>query len=82
MLGELALVTTVAVPIGLALGYGVAAAMVRLASTEMFRLPLVIGMNSYAESGLVIVAATVLSALVVRRQLVRLDLVEVLKTRE
>lgn len=82
LLGELALVTTVAVPIGLALGYGVAAAMVRLASTEMFRLPLVIGMNSYAESGLVIVAATVLSALVVRRQLVRLDLVEVLKTRE
>jgi putative ABC transport system permease protein len=82
LLGELALVTLVAVPLGLAFGYVLAAGMVRIADTEMFRLPLVVGERSYAISALVIVAATTVSALVVRRRLDRLDLVEVLKSRE
>jgi len=82
LLGELTIVTIAAVPLGLALGYGLAAFVVRLTDTEMFRLPLVIGTYSYAVSALVIVAATTVSALVVRRRLDHLDLVEVLKTRE
>ncbi len=82
LLGELAIVTAVAVPIGLALGRLLAALVVRLTDTEMFRLPLVVGTRSYAISGMVIVAATAVSALVVRRRLDTLDLVEVLKSRE
>jgi putative ABC transport system permease protein len=82
LLGELALVTLAAVPLGLLLGYGLAAVVVRASDSEMFRIPLVVGPNTYALSAVTIVVATVLSALVVRRRLDRLDLVEVLKTRE
>ncbi len=82
LLGELALVTLMAVPLGLLTGYGFVAALVRATDTEMFRLPLVVGRGSYAISALTIVVATAISALVVRRRLDHLDLVEVLKTRE
>jgi putative ABC transport system permease protein len=82
LLGELALVTMAAVPCGLLLGYGLAAAMVRLSDTEMFRIPLVVSMDTYALAAATIVIATIISALVVRRSLDRLDLVAVLKTRE
>ena len=82
LLGEVALVTLVAVPLGLVLGYGLAAAVVRASDSEMFRIPLVIGPDTYALSAVSIVVATVLSALVVRHRLDHLDLVEVLKTRE
>lgn len=82
LLGELALVTVAAVPLGLALGYAMVAGTVQASNSEMFRIPLIVGPNTYALSAVTIVVATILSALVVRRQLDRLDLVEVLKTRE
>jgi putative ABC transport system permease protein len=82
LLGEVGVVTMAAVPVGLLLGYGLSAATVRLSDSEMFRLPLVVSSNTYAVAAATIVIATVISALVVRRQLDRLDLVEVLKTRE
>ena len=69
-------------PCGLLLGYGLVTLVVRMADTEMFRLPLVVGTASYVISAMTIVVATAVSALVVRRRLDRLDLVEVLKTRE
>jgi putative ABC transport system permease protein len=82
LLGELALVTLAAVPIGLVIGYGFVAALVRSVDTEMFRLPLIVAPTSYAMAGTTIAVATAISALVVRRRLDQLDLVEVLKTRE
>jgi len=82
LLGELAIVTTIAVPVGLVLGYGLAALMASMYDTEAWRMPLVVSPATYAFAALTVVIATVLSALVVRRKLDRLDLVEVLKTRE
>jgi putative ABC transport system permease protein len=82
LLGELGLVTLLAVPLGLLLGYGWAAALIPLSNSEMFRIPLVISPGTYAMAAMTIVVATIVSALVVRRRLDRLDLVEVLKTRE
>jgi putative ABC transport system permease protein len=82
LLGELTLVTVAAVPLGLVMGYGFVAALVRSVDTEMFRLPLVVAPASYAVAGATIVVATAISALVVRRRLDHLDLVEVLKARE
>jgi putative ABC transport system permease protein len=82
LLGEQALLTLVAVPLGLALGYGFCATLVANYQWEFFRLPLVLTRETYAfATGVVLVAAT-LSALAVRRRLNRLDLVAVLKTRE
>ncbi len=82
LLGELALVTIAAVPLGLRLGYGMAAAMLPALNSEMFRIPLVISSDTYALAAMTIVVATIVSAMVVRRRLDQLDLVEVLKTRE
>jgi putative ABC transport system permease protein len=48
----------------------------------MFRIPLVIDRSTYAFAVTVIVAAAVLSGLIVRRRLDHLDLIAVLKTRD
>ena len=82
LLGELALVTLVAVPAGLALGHVFAGLLVAAMNSEMFRIPLVIAPRTYAFAAVVIIVATAVSAMVVRHRLDHLDLVEVLKTRE
>ena len=49
---------------------------------ETYRMPVIVSLQSYLFATLVIVAAGVVSALLVRRKLDRLDLIAVLKTRE
>jgi len=46
-----------------------AAGIVRASDSEMFRIPLAVGPNTYLLSAATIAVATVLSALVVRRRL-------------
>jgi putative ABC transport system permease protein len=82
LLGELAVVTLLAVPLGLLCGYGLASVMVAGFDTELYRFPLVISVRSYAVSALVVLLASALCSLLVRRRLDHLDLVEVLKTKE
>ena len=50
--------------------------------TEVYRIPLVVNPATYAFAAAVVVIATVVSGLSVRRQLNKLDLVAVLKTKE
>ena len=82
LLGELALVTAVAVPAGMLLGYGLSALTVRAFDSELYRIPLAISSRTYAWSAIVVGGAAALSALAVRRRLDRLDLVAVLKAPE
>ena len=82
LLGELALVALVAVPVGLGLGYLFAWLVVVASESEMFRIPLVVTARTCGYAGFTILIATSLSAMVVRRRLDQLDLVEVLKSRE
>ena len=82
LLGELAVVTLVAVPVGLVLGYGLAALTVTAYDTEVYRFPLVVSARTCGFAVLTVLLAAVISGLVVRRRLDHLDLVEVLKTRE
>jgi putative ABC transport system permease protein len=82
LLGELALLTAVAVPAGLALGYLMAAGVIAAFQTELYRIPLVVAPRTFALAGFVTLLAAALSAAAVRRRLDRLDLVAVLKTRE
>jgi putative ABC transport system permease protein len=82
LLGELALVSIAAVPLGLALGYLFAWLVVLSSDSEMFRIPLVVTARTCGYAGFTILVATFLSAMVVRRRLDRLNLVEVLKSRE
>jgi putative ABC transport system permease protein len=82
LLGELALLTMAALPVGGLLGWGMAASIVQLVDSEVYRFPLVMSRSAVAWAFLTIIAATLISGLIVRRRLDRLDLVAVLKIRE
>ncbi|NNE20166.1 MAG: FtsX-like permease family protein [Myxococcales bacterium] len=83
LLGEQAIQVCLGIPAGMVLGTWGAKALIELqADPEQFRLPMLISSQTYAFSVVVILAAAVLSALLVRRRLDSLDLVGVLKTRE
>jgi putative ABC transport system permease protein len=82
LLGELALLTAVAIPAGLALGYLMAAAVIATYQTELYRIPFVIAPRTFALAAVTTLVAAALSAAAVRRRLDRLDLVAVLKMRE
>ena len=82
LLGEQALLTLAAMPLGFALGLGICALLVQLMDTELYRMPLAISGETYAFAFLIIASAVGLSGLLILRRLYNLDLVEVLKTRE
>lgn len=84
LLGEQALITLAALPLGGLLGYGLAWWLNQspAQNTEVVRVPFIIEPDSYLFAALVTLLAATASGLVVGRQLQRLDLVAVLKTRE
>lgn len=82
LLGEQALLTLLAVPLGYVAGFGLILLLTRGMDTEMMRLPLVVSGRTLALSFAVTVAAALLSGLLVALRLRSLDLVAVLKTRE
>jgi ABC-type lipoprotein release transport system permease subunit len=82
LLSELAILTLLAQPLGWLLGHGIARAMVQGLENELYRVPLVIRPEVHAWASLVIAVSALASGLVVRRRIDRLDLIEVLKTRE
>jgi putative ABC transport system permease protein len=82
LLGELALLTLVALPVGLLLGRVFAGWAAEMFETQDYRFPLVIEPRTYGFAAVVTAAAALLSALWVRRNLDRLDLIAVLKARE
>jgi putative ABC transport system permease protein len=82
LLGELAIVTLLAIPLGLMLGKGFAWWMCTAFDQELFRFPMVISNRTYAWAALVVICASAVSGLIVRRNLDHLDLVAVLKSRE
>lgn|GEM_PF-740397 len=82
LFGELLTLSFLALLPGFALGYGLSALLVRGLATDLYRIPLVLTASGFAVAGLVVLAATVGSGLLVLRRLDRLDLVSVLKTKE
>jgi putative ABC transport system permease protein len=82
LLGELALEIALAIPLGFAAGFGLAAFIVSLMEHEVFEFPLIIFPSTYAYAGATVAAAGIASALIVRHRIDHLDLVGVLKTRE
>jgi putative ABC transport system permease protein len=82
LLGELAVEIALAIPLGFAAGYWLAALLVALMQQEVMEFPLVIFPTTYLYAGAVVLAAGVVSALIVRNRIDNLDLVAVLKTRE
>ncbi len=82
LLGELGVLLAVAIPLGLALGAGLSRWMMEQFETEIFSFPYVLDVPTYARAALFVILAVVTAALWVRRDIDRLDLVAVLKSRE
>jgi putative ABC transport system permease protein len=82
LLGEMAIGIMIALPLGMALGYGLVQLVAGLLKSDQFFFPVVIRPPTYAWAGIAVLASGVASALVVRRRIDRLDMVAALKTRE
>jgi putative ABC transport system permease protein len=82
LLGELATLTLLALPVGLLIGWGLGRIIVRAFNSEVYRLPLVVTPHALAWACLGVLAAATVSGLAVRRKLDHLDLVAVLKSPE
>ena len=82
MLGELALLTLLALPLGLWVGYGFALWLMGTMSNELFTFPMVVDPAAYARSALFVLATVAVCAAWVRRQVDKVDLVASLKSRE
>ena len=82
LLGELAVLTAFAIPLGLLIGHLLAWLTSRALQTEMYRIPFVISSWTYFQAAVVILLATLASSLLVRRRIDQLDLIAVLKSPE
>ena len=82
LLGELGVMTLIAIPLGMGIGYFFAWFLAIYLDQEVFRFPLVISLKTFGLAVSVVVAAAIISGLLVRRKLDHLDLVSVLKSRE
>ena len=82
LLGEMAIGIAIALPLGMALGYGLVHLVTGLLKSDQFLFPVVIQPATYAWAGITVLVSGVASALVVRRRIDKLDMVAALKTRE
>jgi putative ABC transport system permease protein len=82
LLGEIGTLALVAIPLGCGIGTVLSVRVLGSMGSERFRMPTVVEPRVYAFAILVFAAAAVASALLVRRRLARLDLLDVLKARE
>ena len=82
LLGEAGFLTLLSLVPALVLGSLLALWMSDAMGSDFFRLPYVIEAGTYGYTVLVLCVIALASALIVRRRIDRLDLVEVLKTRE
>jgi len=79
LFGELAVVTLVAIPMGLVIGFWMVAGMVQAMNSELFRIPLVIENSTYGYSIVTILASALFSFYLVWRQVDQIDLVSAQK---
>jgi putative ABC transport system permease protein len=72
----------VAIPVGLAIGYGLCALLSVQFQSDLYRVPLYLGIDVYAFAALVVIVSSIVSAVMIWRNLAHLDMVAVLKTKE
>ena len=82
LLLELTAIVLFAQPLGWLIGYWIGVAMVAAFSSDLYRVPFVVGRDVYAWASLVVCASALVSAFAVRGRINNLDMIEVLKTRE
>ncbi len=80
---EIGAIVALAQPIGWLVGTGFGLVITRrICQPISFVCPFMVHLSTYAIGSLIVIASAIVSALIVRRRINRLDLVRVLKTRE
>ncbi|WP_295806469.1 ABC transporter permease [uncultured Nitratireductor sp.] len=82
LLGELAVITFLALPIGSGLGYYLSHAVAAGFSTDLYRIPVMFDPASYGSAIIAVLIAAFLSGWVVKRDVDHLDMVAALKSRD
>lgn len=82
LLGEQAMLTVLAIPLGWLLGWALSGYLARAFESEQYQVPLVVRTATYAWGTVVVLVASVLAGALMYRRVARLDLIAVLKTRE
>jgi putative ABC transport system permease protein len=82
LLGELALLTVLAVPVGFALGHGLIGLLVMGFDSDLFRIPHYVSVRTYGLAGATTLATALACAALIWRRVRHLDLIGVLKARD
>ncbi len=82
LLGELSVITLLALPVGSLLGYWLAQAIAKGFSTDLYQIPTSFAPEAYGIAALAVLAAALVSGWLVKRDVDTIDLVSALKTRE
>ena len=82
LMGEIMLLALIAQPLGWWIGWSVAKLMTEAFTSDLYSIPLVLKPATFSSASLVVLSAALVSVLVVRLRLDRLNLVSVMKTRE
>jgi len=82
LLGELAVLTLLSIPLGMLLGAWLTQLTIDSIQMDTYQLPLVLSRAAFTRAAVVVISAALISAVIMRHRLNRLDLVGVLKTRE
>jgi putative ABC transport system permease protein len=82
LLGELGALTLAAIPLGFLLGRALCGYLVSRLQNDLYRVPLIRDPDSYAFAAAVVLASALISGLIVKRKLDRMDIIAVLKTKE
>ena len=82
LLGEMGLLTLLAIPPGFLFGYGLCVYLAESFATELYRIPVVLRSNDYAFAAMIVLVSAVISAGMIWRNIKRLDMVAALKTGE
>lgn len=82
LIGEIALLTMLAIPLGWLVGTGFAVLLNEAMTMDMFRVPFIITTWTYAFSAAGVLLASLLSLLLIARRLRELDMILALKTIE
>ncbi|SNY91557.1 putative ABC transport system permease protein [Cohaesibacter sp. ES.047] len=82
LLGELAVITLAALPLGSLMGYYLNYSIAEGFSTDLYQIPTIFSPASYGTAALAVLIAAFLSGWLVKRDIDRADLVSALKIRE
>ena len=79
---ELVLLVLIAQPLGWLIGYGFAWSVVQGFDSDLYRIPFIIDLSTFAIASLIVLIAAIVCIAIVRRRVDHLDMIDVLKTRE